>query len=102
MLVMFADAATSQGKNNMSYKFFQNTSCEFFPCHKYPFKNFNCLFCYCPLYNDKNCGGNFTMVQLDNGNWIKDCTECILPHKPENYDYVIKKLYENNHTKAGE
>ena len=33
------------------YAFFQNTDCEYFPCHKtaHP-ERFNCLFCYCPLY----------------------------------------------------
>jgi len=80
----------------MSYKFFQNTNCEFFPCHKYPFKDFNCLFCYCPLYPYEDCGGNFEYIEGDNGNFIKDCSNCIFPHKPENYDYIVKKLYENN------
>lgn len=74
----------------MSYKFFENTSCEYFPCHKYPQKNFNCLFCYCPLNQYKDCGGNYTI--LDNG-W-KDCSECFIPHKPENYEYIIQKLIE--------
>ena len=33
------------------YSFFCHKECEFFPCHetKDP-ENFNCLFCYCPLY----------------------------------------------------
>ena len=33
------------------YAFFQNTDCEYFPCHKtaHP-ERFNCLFCYCPLH----------------------------------------------------
>ena len=33
------------------YAFFQNRDCEYFPCHetKHP-EDFNCLFCYCPLY----------------------------------------------------
>ena len=38
------------------YAFFQNRACEFFPCHKgADAENFNCLFCYCPLYA---LGGN--------------------------------------------
>ena len=44
------------------YSFFSHKNCEFFPCHKTDDPdNFNCLFCYCPLYalGDK-CGGNFT------------------------------------------
>ena len=43
------------------YAFFQNRDCEYFPCHatKHP-EDFNCLFCYCPLYAlGRGCGGNF-------------------------------------------
>ena len=52
----------------ISYKFFQNNLCEFYPCHKFPHKDFNCLFCYCPLYLIEDCGGNYDI--LDNN--IKD------------------------------
>ena len=41
------------------FAYFQNSRCEYFPCHKLPENGFfNCLFCYCPLYalGDK-CGG---------------------------------------------
>lgn len=72
------------------YKFFQNNKCEYFPCHKVKnTDNFNCLFCFCPLYalGDK-CGGNF--VYLENG--IKDCSNCTIPHSKNGYDYVIEKL----------
>ena len=50
-----------------NYKFCQNQACEFFPCHKgVDDENFNCLFCYCPLYVLGNkCGGNFKY--LENG-----------------------------------
>lgn len=73
-----------------SYSFLQNTACEFFPCHKCgnP-KKFNCLFCFCPLYVLGNkCGGN--PKYLEDG--TKDCSECLLPHIPENYGYVIEKF----------
>ncbi|MGN1033041.1 MAG: cysteine-rich small domain-containing protein [Intestinibacter sp.] len=76
----------------MSYKFFNNNKCEYFPCHKTndP-ENFNCLFCYCPLYALKDkCGGNFKYTEKG----IKDCTNCSLPHKRDNYDYVIGKFQE--------
>ena len=45
-----------------NYKFFQNTKCEYYPCHKLENEaDFNCLFCFCPLYMLKDkCGGNFT------------------------------------------
>ena len=76
----------------MNYKFFSHTECEFFPCHKTndP-ENFNCLFCYCPLYALKDkCGGNFKYTE----NGIKDCKNCTLPHQRKNYDYVIGKFKE--------
>ena len=76
----------------MNYKFFSNTKCEYFPCHKTndP-ENFNCLFCYCPLYALKDkCGGNFRYTEKG----IKDCTNCTLPHQRKNYDYVIGKFKE--------
>lgn len=75
-----------------NYKFFQHKACEFFPCHetKHP-EEFNCLFCYCPLYalGDK-CGGNFQYT--DNG--IKDCTNCMVPHGKNGYDYIMGKFGE--------
>ena len=73
-----------------NYDFFQNKECEYFPCHPNADpENFSCLFCYCPLYclGDK-CGGQFTY--LDNG--IKDCTNCLRPHKRENYDSIQKQM----------
>ncbi len=34
-----------------NYKFFNHKNCEYFPCHKTNKPDeFNCLFCYCPLY----------------------------------------------------
>lgn len=77
----------------MSYKFFQNKECEYFPCHKVEnTEKFNCIFCYCPLYAMKEkCGGNFTY--LENG--IKDCSNCTFPHMAENYDFVIDKLRDS-------
>lgn len=75
------------------FDFFCNTSCEYFPCHnskQVDNQEFNCLFCYCPLYNYNNCGGNFTY--LENG--CKDCSQCIVPHNRNNYNYIVKKLQE--------
>ena len=48
----------------------------------------NCLFCYCPLYKEKNCPGTYTMMN-DN---IKDCTDCTWVHKKENYKRVTVLL----------
>ncbi len=43
------------------YKFFQNKKCEYYPCHKVDNQDeFNCMFCFCPLYMLKDtCGGNY-------------------------------------------
>ncbi len=76
----------------MSYRFFQNRSCEFFPCHAVtdkPEKCFNCLFCFCPLYGNWHCGGNFQVLQ----NGTKDCSNCLIPHY--HYNYIIQKLTQN-------
>lgn len=70
----------------MSYKFFENKECEYYPCHK-GLDRINCLFCFCPLYK-LVCGGNYKI--LPNG--VKDCSNCTFPHKAENYDKVIEKI----------
>lgn len=74
--------------NNFSH--FTNKNCEFFPCHKTDEKDsFNCLFCYCPLYAlGDHCGGNFFYTQEG----VKDCSECIIPHKNGGYDYIRKNI----------
>ena len=72
-----------------NFKFFSHKACEFFPCHetKEP-ERFNCLFCYCPLYAlGADCGGNFKY--LENG--VKSCEDCLLPHCPESYEYIISR-----------
>ena len=73
-----------------NYAFFQNRECQYFPCHRgAEEQNFNCLFCYCPLYclGDR-CGGSFTY--LPSG--IKDCSGCVKPHRRENYDKIMEKM----------
>ena len=65
------------------YAYFSHKKCEYFPCHRGADpEDFNCLFCYCPLYalGDK-CGGNFKY----NEKGFKDCTNCQLPHKKDVY-----------------
>lgn len=62
--------------------------CRYFPCHPGSDPdNFNCLFCYCPLAPIINCGGSYTVKD-----GIKDCSACVYPHRPENYDSIIQKL----------
>jgi len=74
------------------YCFFQNAQCEFFPCHETNrTEDFNCLFCYCPLYAlGKKCGGNFKY----NEKGIKDCSGCLVPHMRENYAYITGRYNE--------
>ena len=74
------------------YAFFQNTECEYFPCHKTKDPSrFNCLFCYCPLYTlGKRCGGNFRYTERGH----KDCTDCMIPHVPENFRRITRKYSE--------
>ena len=60
------------------FRFFSHTKCEYFPCHAGADpEQFNCLFCYCPLYALGNrCGGQFTYTPEG----FKDCSSCLLPH----------------------
>lgn len=74
------------------YDFFQNRECEYFPCHDdVAEEEFNCLFCYCPLYRAEHCGGAFVMQ-----NGIKNCSYCLLPHNKESFAYIAAKLREEN------
>ena len=70
-----------------NHKFFQNKACEYFPCHcGVAPEDFNCLFCYCPLYAlGSQCGGNFTSTE----GGIKDCSACLRPHQKQKYDEVV-------------
>ena len=72
------------------YDFFQNRECEYFPCHRGADpKSFSCLFCYCPLYalGDKCCGD---FCYTESG--IKDCSNCLRPHRRENYENICKQM----------
>lgn len=72
------------------YSFTQNRGCRFFPCHEVPdIREFNCLFCYCPLYSMPDCGGDFTILEQ---NGLKDCSDCMVPHDRENYGFINDKL----------
>ena len=73
-------------------RFFQNRGCPFFPCHRgVEEQDFNCLFCYCPLYAlGDRCGGNFRYT--DSG--VKSCEDCPFPHRRENYERVLSRWPE--------
>ena len=78
-------------KRNSS-EFFRNTDCEYFPCHEgVGGEDFNCLFCYCPLYLlGRDCGGNYEY--LPSG--VKSCAKCTIPHGAEGYAHILEKLRE--------
>ena len=73
-----------------NHEFFQNRECEYFPCHNCSDPEaFSCLFCYCPLYAlGDRCGGNFRYTK----DGIKDCSDCLRPHRRENYNAICEKL----------
>ncbi len=76
-----------EGKN---FSFNQNRKCEYFPCHDTDdVDNFNCLFCYCPLYalGDK-CGGNYSYTE----DGTKDCSKCMVPHRRDAYGKIISRF----------
>lgn len=66
-------------KPTHEYPFFAHRTCAYFPCHEgVDLDEFNCLFCYCPLYAlGSDCGGDFSYT--DDG--VKDCSACTLPHE---------------------
>ena len=74
---------------SQNYRFFNHRECEYYPCHSMKPEEMNCLFCFCPLYClGRDCGGNYRYT--DGG--MKDCSECILPHRKENYEYLMEQL----------
>jgi len=72
------------------YRSFTHRRCEYFPCHSaVAAEDFNCLFCFCPLYFlEEDCGGDFCFTE----GGIKDCGCCTLPHSPGGYDFIEAQL----------
>ncbi len=102
------DLCTPDAKNNSSQRvdldqplpFFTYKACPYFPCHTTDDDdNFNCLFCFCPLYTlGSNCGGNFTYTQAG----IKDCSQCVLPHEGNNGNTLVNKKFSELAALAGQ
>ena len=83
--------------DSKGYQFFQNRQCEYFPCHEVEKEeDFNCLFCYCPLYQKERCLGHPSFLLNGKGQKIKDCSKCELVHRREMYDAVIRALAERD------
>jgi len=71
-----------------NFRFFRNANCFYFPCHETEDdKEFNCQFCYCPLYFFPDCGGRPTLRGK-----VKDCSQCDKPHRPDGYEHVMTRL----------
>lgn len=64
--------------DTIKFKGFTNKECEFYPCHKGVKREFNCLFCYCPLAF-LECPGPYEVLFYD-GVKRKDCSNCTLNH----------------------
>jgi len=73
-----------------SFKYFENRDCKYFPCHKMDIQDFNCLFCFCPLYF-AICPGT-PRYKERNKIMFKSCTDCEYPHRPENYKAIMDCL----------
>lgn len=70
--------------------YFENHDCKYYPCHK-DCEHINCMFCYCPFYNLEKCPGSPSYI-YKTGIKIKKCTDCVFPHKKENYKQIIEFL----------
>lgn len=73
-----AQGGTGPQATPKASSFFTNRSCEYFPCHEgVDESEFNCMFCYCPLYTlGPECGGNFSYTERGR----KNCKNCAIPH----------------------
>ncbi len=65
--------------NRQGFKGFTNDACPFLPCHAGVKREFNCLFCYCPLIAYE-CPGPYEVFTDAHGLTRKDCSACTLPH----------------------
>lgn len=50
-----------------------------------------CLFCYCPLYEQQDCGGDYKILR----NGTKDCTDCDRPHTPDFVKKFLMKFFKD-------
>ena len=74
------------------HSFFSNRACKYFPCHEGVDEDeFNCLFCYCPLYAlGPACGGDFTYTETGR----KNCTACSIPHRGDAGVDLVARRYD--------
>lgn len=82
---------SATGNTSHEYPFFTHRDCPHFPCHADADpQDFNCLFCYCPLYAlGPECGGRFRYTESG----VKDCTDCSLPHAGDAGTRMVKDRF---------
>jgi cobalt-precorrin-5B (C1)-methyltransferase len=85
------ESAHMNERSTHEYPFFTHRACPHFPCHTgIDPQDFNCLFCYCPLYAlGPECGGDFTY----NAKGYKNCTQCTLPHRGDSGTKHVKEKF---------
>lgn len=71
--------------------FFRNLACPHFPCHAgVDEAEFNCLFCYCPLYAlGDACGGDFAYTARG----VKDCSGCTRLHEADKGARIVRERF---------
>ena len=96
---MYNEVSICRSKTNIT-TFFRTRNVNISPAIRVPTRkiligvkeeDFNCLFCYCPLYTlGKHCGGHCTYTESG----IKSCQHCTFPHQKKNYDAIIARFRE--------
>lgn len=73
--------------------FFANRDCAYFPCHEgVAPEDFNCMFCYCPLYVlGDDCGGNPRRTEAG----VKDCSACAVPHERDAGTRLVSERFDD-------
>lgn len=87
-----SEVAVQHAEPGHRYPFFTHRECPYFPCHEgVDPQEFNCLFCYCPLYAlGSRCGGEFRYSPKG----VKDCTNCPLPHRGDAGTRMVKERFD--------
>ena len=85
-----SESANEKQGMGFSHRFFENRECRYYPCHD-GLEQLNCLFCFCPLYHMEDCPGQYE-YKLSRGRMVKSCMGCSYPHRPENYEAIMRLL----------
>ncbi len=88
-VLIVKDKPKRSEKDHNSFYYYENRECKYYPCHGG--EHLNCLFCYCPLYHMDDCPGEYDIKEI-RGKEVKVCTNCMFPHKKENYKEVVARL----------